>query len=234
MKKQSEFRLRAIGLTASLVFTACAAQEVKPVNPAVSCERDELGVCMLPPLPPPTVEQFKKGRELLDKIVYVIENVPLSDEVAVMKVFGFTDLYAWESPGNTKYSPYRDVGPKGKHGGFTLPDELVGTGLTFVRVQPWIRSPNNKESANLHGSFSTVEVCVSIDDVRTMFKAKSKISQSYSVTDIHPTARPPRLHQTGHLQFTDVTAFRATQASALFTFEYQQCAKSFGISYRNN
>jgi hypothetical protein len=228
MKNRWRFRLRFAGLAVSLAVAACAAQEVKPVNPAISCERDELGVCMLPPLPPPTAEQLRKGREMLDKIIYVINEVSLSDEVAVMKVFGFTDLYARE------YPTHKDVGPKGKRGGFTLPEDLIGTGFSFIHVLPWIKSPKLNSAARFSGSINADEACISIDDIRSAFISKAKKNQSILITDIHPTRRPPRLHEVGHLSFEDLQTSNSAHASAIFTFEYQLCAKGFGISYSKN
>jgi hypothetical protein len=102
----------AVAAAALSLATGLAGAQQEPPSPPNT----------LPPLPPPTAAQLERGRELLDKIAYVAAKVPLTDAAAVLAVFGFTDLHT------TEYPTYTGVKPKGKSGGGSQPQDLVGTG----------------------------------------------------------------------------------------------------------
>lgn len=183
----------------------------------------------LPAPPPPTEAQLKRGRELLDRITYVIENVPLTDAAAVLKVFGFTELITRERP------TYTYVQPKAPNGKQMLPADLVGTGWESIQADPK-RMPTrySSVSASLEGDFALNETCIFIDEVRQRFESRSSKSVIRHMTYIHPNPRPPRQHEVGHLGFTLRESAFAEETRITFTFEYQLCAKSFSFSYSKN
>jgi hypothetical protein len=119
---------RVAAAALSLALGVAGAQEEVPSPPKT-----------LPPLPLPTAAQLERGRALLEKIGYVVANVPLTDAAAVLAVFGFTDLFTKE------YPTYIGVGPKGKSGGFSQPRDLVGTGWAAIEVRPRIEKPTGKQ-----------------------------------------------------------------------------------------
>jgi hypothetical protein len=179
----------------------------------------------LPPLPTPTEEQLQRGRELLDKIVYVVANVPLTDAAAVLKVFGFTEMSIKE------YSTRADVGPKGKASQFARTEELAGTGFSYIRVQPWIMDPSTNSTSWLSVTIVPEEVCVSIDEVRRVFGPISSSVRSSRIVDIHQIERPTPLHGSGHLGFLFLKNPLELGADITFRFEYQTCAKNFNFAY---
>jgi hypothetical protein len=180
----------------------------------------------LPPLPTPTEAQLQRGRELLDKIIYVIDNVPLTDAAAVLKVFGFTELITREQP------TYTYVQPRASNGRQMLPADLVGTGWESIQADP-VRTPSQYSSvmASFEGDFSLDETCVKIDEVRQKFAARASKTTSRHMNYLHPNPRPPQQHDIGHLGFTLRENSFAERTGILFTFEYQLCAKSFSFSY---
>jgi hypothetical protein len=179
----------------------------------------------LPPLPPPTEEQLQRGRELLEKLVYVIANVPLTDAAAVLKVFGFTNLHAATFP------TYTWVGPKGKDDDFAQPAETIGTGFSHVEVQPWVKDPNHTITARLSATLVSNKFCISIDDVRRVFGAITSRVSVDRVVDIHSIQRSKPLHGAGFLNFSPLKNPLELEASITFRFEYQTCAKNFNFAY---
>jgi hypothetical protein len=182
----------------------------------------------LPPLPPPTEEQLQRGRELLEKIVYVIANVPLTDAAAVLKVFGFTNLHSATFP------TYMWVGPKGKGNDFAQPAEMSGTGFSYIEVQPWVKSPSHAVTARLSADILPEELCISIDDVRQTFEPITSRVSIRRILDVHSMERPVPLHGIGMLSFAPLSNPTRTQASISFVFEYQTCVKEFNLAYRGN
>lgn len=182
----------------------------------------------LPPLPIPTEEQLQKGRDLLEKIAYVMQNIPLTDEVAVMKEFGFIDLYTRD------YPTHRDVGPKGKGGWNTLPAELAGTGFAYIELNPWVRSPRINRSAMLSAGFAAEEACITLEDVKRKFTPLAKKTSVELVIYSHPYPEPKRLNDVPSLSFQGLPSKFSAISSAAFTFEYQTCAKRFGFIYQSN
>ena len=182
----------------------------------------------LPPLPIPTEERLQKGRALLEKIAFVMENIPLTDEVAVMKEFGFIDLYTRD------FSDHRNVGPRGKNGTTMLPAELAGTGFASIGLQPWVKSPRINRSALLDGRFAVDEACVSLNDVKRKFSPLAKKTSVEPVIYSHPVAEPNRLNDIPRLLFEGLPSKFAPISLASFTFEYQTCANAFGFIYQAN
>ncbi len=180
----------------------------------------------LPPLPPPTEAQLQRGRELLDKILYVIDNVPLTDAAAVLEAFGFTELITREHP------TYTYVQPRASNGRQMLPADMVGTGLKRIQADP-MRTPSQYSAvvASFEGGFALDESCVHIDEVRQRFSARASEISSSRMTYIHPNPRPPRQHDTGRLVLSLRENPFAERTGIRFTFEYQSCAKSFSFSY---
>ncbi|MBK8522863.1 MAG: hypothetical protein IPL58_01225 [Betaproteobacteria bacterium] len=180
----------------------------------------------LPALPLPTEAQLQRGRELLDKIIYVIDNVPLTDAAAVLKVFGFTE------PITREQATYTYVQPRAGNGRQMLPADLVGTGWASIQADP-VRSPSQYSSviASFEGDFAMEEACAHIDEVRQRFAPRALETLSRRMTYIHPNPRPPRQHDTGHLVIRLRENPLAERTRITFTFEYQLCAKSFSFSY---
>lgn len=215
--KSMTFRL-STALTGWAVAAVCLAQPAPPMQR----EPDEV----LPPLPAPTESQLQRGRELLDKIAHVIADVPLTDAEAVLKVFGFTELYTWT------YPTYVMKVPKGKGGGPARSEDLIGTGFTDISVAPWVSDTQDDKKAVFSAGINTKEACISIDEVRHLFSGQAQARITISrITDIHPVARPPRLNKVGHISFRPIQTALGLVGRATFTFDYQVCLKSFGFSY---
>lgn len=214
----------------SLTIVGCAyaqvtapsgkSPEVLPPLPPPIYEPGEL-----PALPLPTDEQLKKGRELLDKIAYVITNIPLTDPDAVLEFFGFTDLRKYQ------YPDHIDVVPKGKSGGYKSIAEMVGTGFEHISVQPWINSSFDRTLAHLSARISTKENCVSIDDVRRVFGALSLNTSNNRPMTAHAVQRPKPLHGIGNLSFYPLKNPTEYRAGMTFSFDYQTCAIYINSGY---
>lgn len=205
---------RVAAAALSLALGVAGAQEEVPSPPKT-----------LPPLPLPTAAQLERGRDLLDKIGYVVAKVPLTDAAAVLAVFGFTDLFTKE------YPTYIGVGPKGKSGGFSQPRDLVGTGLAGIEVRRRIEKPTGGMYASLFGRLSLDETCISIDMVREFLAPLASQVESAHILDIHPVLRPKALHTTGHLSARLTRHPFSAMAGLLFRFEYQTCATRFTFSH---
>lgn len=181
----------------------------------------------LPPLPPPTEQQLQRGRELLDKIVYVVENVPLTDAAAVMKVFGFVDLRT------ETYPTHVWVGPKGKSSNFAQPNDLVGTGFDDISVQPNIYTAGDIAIARLSGRLGKDEACISIHDVRKTFESRASRWEDRHTFVAGFIERPRKAHRTDTLVFELSKTRVFDNGSISFRFTYQTCAASFGLVYLN-
>lgn len=181
----------------------------------------------LAPLPPPTEEQLKRGREILDKISFVAANVPLTDSEAVMKIFGFDSLYTWT------YPTYVRKQPRAKNGAKALPEDLKGSGFTYLSTDPWASDAKDSFKASLNGALNKDEACISIDDVRRRFNSGTNMTADL-IVDIHPVDRPKAVQGIGHLSFDPIQTFDGFVGGITFTFEYQACANSFGFAYKIN
>ena len=179
------------------------------------------------PLPPPTEEQLHRGRELLDKIIFVIDNVQITDAPAVFKIFGFTDLITYEHP------TYTYLVPRGKKGGTALPAELTGSGLRAIEVAPVYQptGKSNSVSARIEMDFSINEACVSISEVRERFMPRANNVKNMPIIRTDRMSRPKRQHDVDFLSFTLSTSPFARRTGAGFTFDYQTCADSFSFYY---
>ena len=178
----------------------------------------------LPPLPSPTEAQLKLGNELLDKIAHVIENVPLQDAAAVMKVFGFTEL------STSTYPTYVRVEPIGRTTKNALPADLVGTGFSYIDVDPWEKG---RSSASTSARFNTTEACITLDAVRERFKSAKNIGFGHAISTC---CRPPRpvVTDTDRISFAPLNTPQGLIGGLSFAFDYQTCAHYFGFSYKNN
>ncbi len=210
-----------VALCASTFLCATAFAQQTSTPPQASFHQSD----EIPPLPLPTEAQLQRGHELLDKIAHVITRVPLTDAPAVLKVFGFTELTTVEYPTHVW------VRPKGKKSKFAQPEELLGTGLSELSVQPWVDGLHAGIVASFSGTFVRAETCITMDDVRRVLEPLATTVTSERIRDIHPVQRPKPLHKTGHLVFTGVQTPFNQNAGASFRFEYQACAKSFGFAY---
>lgn len=177
----------------------------------------------LPPRPPPTEAQLQRGRELLEKIAYVIQNVPITDAPAVLKVFGFNESVQQEYPTNVY------VVPKGPTEDASA--DMQGSGFEDLSVNPWIGNPRHTIVAWLSGRIARSEACLTVADVRRVLEPISASVASERILDIHPIQRPPPLNDIGHLFFTQVRTPFSPLAGASFLFEYQACAQRFGFTY---
>jgi hypothetical protein len=222
-------RLAILMLVLACVCTATFAQQAATERPPLPPLPPPIYQPFeLPPLPPPTEEQLQRGRELLDKIVYVVANVPLTDAAAVLKVFGFTELNTVE------YPTHADVGPQGKTSQFARSEELAGTGFSDIRIQPWIDDPRIKITSWLNATVVTEELCISINDVRQLFDSVTAHMNMRRIVETHPSKKPVPLHGIGVLSFSPLVHPTGKQASISFVFEYQTCVKEFNFAYREN
>ena len=206
-----------IGLLVAIlpVVNPAMAQEGTPAKPTAE----------LPALPSPTEAQLKLGRELLDKIAYVVENVPLQDAVAVMKVFGFSNLYTWI------YPTYVRLGPRDRTTDTENPSNLAGTGFSSLSVDPIVRSKGINRSAGVEGGLNPAKACITVDAVRERFgDAKTiRLTRRFQ-TDSGP--RPPRVTSTDAISFEPLNTPQGMIGSIGFTFGYQICANQFGFIYK--
>jgi len=223
----------SMALTPMAEFSAWQTNRARPKRVALLCVATLICSTVLaqqepdPPLPLPTEAQLQRGRELLDKIAYVITSVPLSDAPAVLRVFGFTELNRKE------YSDHAWVGVKGKVFDFAQPDELAGTGLTNIVVQPWIDNPRHDVVARFSARFALSETCVTMDDARRVLEPIATTITSEPIIVLDSGPRPKPLHETGGLTFSGLRTPFYPASGITFTFEYQTCAQSFGFAYYN-
>lgn len=180
-----------------------------------------------PPLAPPTEAQLERGRELLDKIIHVIRNVPLQDSAAVLGTFGFTELETFIHPTNTYVTPKSTVTRS------EIPAELLGTGFRSIENTPLVRSSKSDWLAYFGGAFNRAEACISIDDVQRRF-ADAAVKRSRPVWVIDRFRSPPRAHNAGILTFQPLATPAGSIGRIAFDFDYQTCADSFGFSYLKN
>lgn len=177
-----------------------------------------------PPLPPPTEAQLARGRELLGKIVHVIEHVSLYDASAVLGVFGFTDLETFA------YSKYVRVMPRPQITRPGVQEEYLGSGLTDLESSPSIRDVRIRASARFSGGFNTRDACVAIDDVERQFAAApERRTGPFIVKDRFST--PRRAHDIGKLSFKPLATPYGFVGQIGFGFDYQVCAVDFGFIY---
>ncbi|MBL8416317.1 MAG: hypothetical protein JNM42_17950 [Propionivibrio sp.] len=224
----------SMALTPMAEFSAWQTNRARPKRVALLCVATLICSTVLaqqepdPPLPMPTEAQLQRGRELLDKIAYVITSVSLSDAPAVLKVFGFTELKQVEYPDHVW------VRPKGKVFKFAQPDELAGTGFTAISVQPRIENPRpGAVVARFSARFALSETCVTMDDARRVLEPIATTITSEPIIVLDSGPRPKPLHETGGLTFSGLRTPFYPASGITFTFEYQTCAQSFGFAYYN-
>jgi hypothetical protein len=174
---------------------------------------------------PPTDAQLKLGQELLDKIAFVVENVPLQDAAAVMKIFGFTKLYTWT------YPTYIRVQPIGRMTKSALPTDLEGTGFSYIHVDPWVQAEKYKRSAGVAAKFTESEACITVDAVRERFGGAINTVHSPTFETCCIPNRP-KVGDTDAISFGPLQTPRGMIGLIGFVFKYQSCARDFGFSYK--
>ena len=179
-----------------------------------------------PVLAPPTEDQLKRGRDFLDKLSYIIENVSLRDAAAVMKVFGFSNLDTAIYPTYVRVQPVRSIISKA-----ASLEYLAGTGFEAISVDPLVRSKSRTTEAVANARFDLTMVCVSIDDVRARFGHVANIRAE--PTRLPPGPRPRDVHDTGYLTFEPLQTPEGMIGRLGFRFDYQVCAKGYAFAYDN-
>ncbi len=214
-RNQCRLTITALALVCGTSFAQQPAKSDQQVRQSV--ER--------PPLPPPSEEQVRRGRELIDKIAYVVAKVPLTDALAVLKVFGFSDI------GFSEYPTYVRAAPKNKDGGYALPEALSGTGLLSINVVPLILDEKSDSSARLSMRFAVPEACVLLDDVRKIFAPKSQKISTLPVFYIDDMRLHKRSSDVGYLDFYFLDTPLGKNGTAEVMFDYEVCAKDFVFVY---
>lgn len=180
-----------------------------------------------PPLPPPTEAQRALGRELLMKIVYVIENVPLEDSAAVLGVFGFKELETAVYPTNTYVAPKKAITRS------AIPVEFLGTGLRSLSSRPVVRDPKFGLQARFGGVFNPAEACVVLDDVLQQF-ATAPVKKIHPRRVLGNRPSPPRANNVGLITIRPLATPNGPIGGVIFGFDYQTCADGFTFSYTRN
>ena len=184
---------------------------------------------------PHTAEvRLKLGRLLLEKLTYVLSNVSLHDSVTVLGAFGFAELVTKE------YPTYTEVQPKGTRWATASPDDLIGTGWSFIRSDPAIRGKSHEFSgfAGMNGRFNLDEVCVSLADVRLRFDSAENVTVFPSITapgDSDRVLQTPghdwRENEVGAISFYPLSTPHGRIGMATFGFNHRECAMDFGAGY---
>lgn len=181
-----------------------------------------------PPLPPPTDEQLQKGRALLDKILYIVKNVPMSKPSAVFRVFGSDQVgvYPRKDP---KKSP--DL----THVGITSYDKAIREKWKEIGIRSVeILYPFDKttDMDHLYLSFIPDEACVSYHDVRRLFwPISTRVSNPILGGGIstQPMRTPPPVHEYRAMVIELERIVPEHQTLLHFSFDYQTCAVAAGV-----
>ena len=211
----------------SLMFVAviwCPVQYANaqvPVSPVAQSSRSEI---YLPDLPVPTQEQLRRGDQLLENILYVMANVPLTDAKEVLKTFGFNNMIIKTIP------TYSYVYPADENGRRLEIFELKKLGVDGLFYQPWIVNEFTNSSSYLNIDFDG-ELCVSIESVKRFFQEINLKGRSSVSLSAHPVLRPRPLHDAGYLGFGPFNAPRMKRGFASMFFDYQMCARRISINY---
>lgn len=217
-KRGPKVFISAVLLIASIVANGSHVFAAQPETTDASANR--------PVLAPPTEDQLKRGRDFLDKLSYIIENVSLRDAAAVMKVFGFSNLDTAIYPTYVRVQPVRSVISKA-----ASLEYLAGTGFEAISVDPLVRSKSRTTEAVANARFDLTMVCVSIDDVRARFGHVANIRAE--PTRLPPGPRPRDVHDTGYLTFEPLQTPEGMIGRLGFGFDYQVCAKDYAFAYDN-
>lgn len=194
---------------------------------AIGCALAQIPPANSPPIPSPTESQLMKGRMLLGKIMQVIATIPLSKPSTVFRVFGvdqpgiFPKGYRSSDLTAIQLTAYEDVS---KH--------LLS--LQGIREITATYPFDKNTSADTLGIYFLSDVaCVSIDDVRNMFWPISSSVTNPALLGgftVHPNAVPDRLHEYNSMKMDIRSAHEVYSISLSFSFQYQVCAMSAGIS----
>lgn len=191
-----------------------------PTSPRAEPSLDTLiwpGTRVLPPLPIPTDDQLRNGRALLERLAFVLVNIPITDAAAVLHGLGFSEL------GTEEYPNYTLFYPKSSNSGGNIP---IGNGFFSVSVQPREKGG----TASINGRFAD-DACVSVEDVKSMIGPLGRRSSISLVRDVHPVDRPKPLNSVGYLSIHQLRNVVQQEATGSFTFAYQACAEDFGFSF---
>jgi hypothetical protein len=223
MERRSTWITTAVGMSACLAMTACAAYEASPSAPSAICERYELGVCILPPLP--TTAQLKKGRELIDKIAHVINNVPLTDGVAVMRQMGFENLLV------KKFPDHISITANGKSSNIKNPSISVSVVIEDPWSVPSFEDPNHFSKARFTANIKNDLACIQIEDVISKFGTTYK--ESIKPLRVHNAEELKKSQALYGLWYEKIPTPKGNIGGVNLVYEYQKCAKSFAIHYVN-
>jgi hypothetical protein len=165
----------------------------------------------------------RKGQQLVAKIAMLQRQVTIVDAENVLRLFGFSE-YAYSVGQN-----YVRVFPMGASGQ-ARPDEMAGSGLLELSVDPWRRpGKGSRDLLAVYGRFDIANACVEYSEVAKVFGAPSATDP---YLDIHPTPAAPRVNDVGHVTFKLLPQAAGLSSSVTFTFAYQQCALSFVVGAR--
>lgn len=178
----------------------------------------------LPPLPPPTEEQLKRGQAMLDKLAHVIENVSLQNAAAVLAEFGFSEYTTTILP------TYIWVYPKSASSERAGPAEYAGTGLISISIDPLIKKENEKRFASMQANFDLEILCITPEDVYRKYGDGPHATVGFVMT---PRSVRPRkqVNRIGYLRFAPIAVPTNAVGQVGFTFDYQHCARSVGVNY---
>ena len=193
-----------------------------------------------PPLPPPTQEQLQMGRALLEKIMLIVKNVPLSKPLEVFQVFGVDAVTVYPQGPQTRTPTALFVqDPKPREltlVQITTYEKLAGERLKEIGVGSIrIKYPLDKTIASdgMGIDFLPNQACVSIDDVRKLFLPLSKNMLNPKLGGgivSHPLPTPPPVHDFLLIVFELHSMHPNFKTNVNFSFDYQTCAASAGIS----
>ena len=166
------------------------------------------------PFQHPTDAQIQKGRDLVTKIARVLLTTPLSDEVAVMKAFGYQHL------GFKDYPDHRVVYFKQKPGDILSPQDAMSEGLLSLSLQPWVKSQNDKTVASLSGNLDTATTCITLANAINRFGGTAKDVSTTRIVSTHPIVSS-FVNDIGYLHFSDIPIAFSAKAGIYFDFKYK-------------
>ena len=183
-----------------------------------------------PSLPPPTEEQLQKGRALLDKIMDIVKNVPLSKPSEVFRLFGLgqVELYPQKHPQSEKFPDLTLVQ-------ITSYDKAVREKWREIGIRSIdIKYPFDKvkDADRMGMGFIRDQACVSYDDVRRMFwPISTQVSNPKLAGGITTSPVPvsPPVHEYNSMVIGLERIHASYRILLNFNFEYQTCANGVGI-----
>lgn len=209
---------RNLGGFIALAFFAWTAQAHDPAP----TQRGEKGLIVLPD---PTPEQRERGRQLLDKILKVVQSIPLTDSERVLNELGFDVLTKRQRPTFEAYLPKtEDDADRARtyaKSGFTGISTIKYTVLP--PPPPW-------SQASLTASLDRANYCISVDDGRQTLSPIFKKESTEIRTPMHPS-RYARQQSVSILVFEYMTHPVGHISSFVLSYEYQKCAERITVNY---